>query len=72
MKVGCETVQKRTLFLDCCALALKIDANPINSIPYVTSEFLRKLHDVDQVVEIGVMIGRVRRYKINPLIFYAS
>ena len=26
MKVGCEAVQKRTLFLDCCTLALKIYA----------------------------------------------
>lgn len=72
MKVGFETGQKRTLFLDCCTLALKIDANPINSMPYVRSEFLRELHDVDQVVEVGVMIGRVRGDKINPLIFYAS
>ena len=59
-------------FFDCCTRALKIDANPTNSMSYVTSEFLRKLHDVDQVVEVNGMIGRVRVCKINPLIFYAS
>ena len=71
-KVGCETKQKRTLFLDGCTLALKIDANPINSILYVTSEYLQQLQDMDQVAEVSGMIGRIRMYKIKTLIFYAS
>ena len=70
--MGCETEQKRTLFLDCYTLALKIDVNPINSILYVTSVFLQQLQDVDQVAEVSGMIGRVRMYKIKTLIFYAS
>ena len=70
--MGCETEQKRTLFLYCCTRALKIDANLVNFIPYVTSEFLQQLQDVDQVAEVSGMIGRVRMYKIKALIFYAS
>ena len=70
--MGCETKQKRTLFLDCYTLSLKIDANPINSILCVKSEFLQQLQDVDQVAEVCVMIGRVRVFKIKTLIFYAS
>ena len=71
-KVGCETEQKRTLFFDSCTLALKIDANLLNSIHYVTSEFFQQLQDVDQVAEVSGMIGRVRVCKIKTLIFYAS
>ena len=59
-------------FFDCFTLTLKIDANLVNSIHYVTPEFLRQLQDVDQVAEVRGMIGRVRGDKINPLLFYAS
>ena len=47
-------------FFDCCTRALKIDANLLNFIPYVTSEFLQQLQDVDQVAEVSGMIDRVR------------